>query len=168
MVGFTASWAHGNAVVAEEPPVNDGGLFYFNRKGWGTVIQMRPGFSRWFHIPIPTPVWLDSRRLMLIRAFIQWRQAGGYPRSIYFSDVHLYDGQNMVAALSNRDFKDHPDVVLDGHTTFELFRPMFWQFGASLSFHLSALPYLDAHFIDNRDAPVIVIGAAGADFDVPP
>lgn len=73
MVGFTASWVHGNSVVMDAPPREDGGVFAFNHFGWGAQITMRPGFSRWFHIAIPAPVMLDGQRMNLIRTFLQFR-----------------------------------------------------------------------------------------------
>ena len=81
MAGVTASWAHGNAVVMEQPPQEDGGVLVdFNHFGWGTQITMRPGFPRWFHIPIPTPVLLDGKRMKLIRVWLQFSQILGIGR----------------------------------------------------------------------------------------
>jgi hypothetical protein len=166
MAGFTASWVHGTAVVAEQPRAEDGALFHFNHYGWGTQINLRPGFGRWFHIPLPTPVMLDGQRMKLIRAFIQFSQIAGYPRSGSIQDVHLYDGREKVAAKSANDFKANPSAVIADHQTFELHQPRVWYFGAGLSFKLWAASYTDGHFIDNHDAPWIVIGSAGADFEV--
>lgn len=164
MVAFTASWVHGNAVVAENPPAEDGGLFGFNHFGWGTQITIRPGFARWFHITIPTPVILDDKRMKLIRVFLGYEQIAGYRNSGTIQDVHLWDARQRVAMKSNNDFLSSPEAQITGYKTYELLQPREWWFGVGLSFRLSALPYLDGHFIDNSDAPVIVIGSAGADF----
>lgn len=174
MAGLTASWAHGNAVVAEQPPgyENDGGAFGFgglfslNHFGWGTQIAMRPGFGSWFHIPIPTPVILDGKRMKLIRVFLQWSQIAGYAHSGSISDAHLWDGQTRVAAKSRLDFKDSGFATLPGHTTYELRQSRAWSFGVGLSFRLAAQSFRDGHFLEDRDAPVFVVGSAGADFEV--
>jgi hypothetical protein len=163
MAGFTASWVHGNAVVAEDPIVEDGGMFGFNHFGWGTQIVMRPGFSRWFHIPLPTPVILDGARLKLIRAFIQLHvdRLGSLQR------LDLWDGDRKVGStepISN--FKSSPAAQIPGHQTFELIEPHVVAFGLGLSFRLSATGYANGNFIDNRDAPMFVIGSAGADYEV--
>lgn len=165
MVGFTASWVHGNAVVAESPPAEDGGLLNFNHYGWGTQITMRPGFARWFHIAIPSPVILDGARMKLIRVFLGFRQIAGFRNAGTIQDVHLWDAGQRIAMLSNRDFVNAPAARIDGYRTYELREPRPWGFGVGVSFRLSALPYLEGHFIENRDAPVIVIGSAGADFE---
>ncbi len=166
MAGFTASWVHGNAVVAEEPPADDGGLFGFNHFGWGTQIVMRPGFARWFHIFIPTPVILDDKRMKLIRVFLQWQQIRGYRHSGYIEDAHLWDGQTRIAKESNKDFKQSGFAVIPGHSTYELRQSREWHFGVGLSFRLGGAGNVGGHFVDNSDAPVIVIGSAGADFEV--
>ena len=160
MAGFTASWIHGNAVVAEAPPGDDGGLFFFNHYGWGTQIVIRPGFSRWFHIALPTPVILDGKRLKLIRVFLQLR----IERLGYVDRIHLWDGEKRVAIES--DFKTTPDAVIPGHRTFELYKPWVCQFGLGLSFHLVATSYANGNFVDNSNAPLFVIGSAGTDYEV--
>ena len=166
MAGFTASWVHGHAVVMEQPPQEDGGVFGFNHFGWGTQIVMRPGFARWFHIPIPTPVILDGKRMKLIRFFLQYQQIQGYARSGYIADVHLWDGRTRKALASANDFKSNPDARIDGHVTYEPHRPIEWWFGLGVSFRLGAHGNVGGHFVDNEDAPVLVIGSAGADFEV--
>lgn len=166
MAGFTASWVHGNAVVAEQPSIEDGGLFGFNHFGWGAQIVMRPGFSRWFHIFMPTPVILDGKRMKLIRVFLQWQQIRGHARSALIEDAHLWDGQNRIAKKSNNDFKQNGHATIPGHSTYELHRSREWQFGVGLSFRLGAHGNVGGVFVSNEDAPVIVIGSAGADFEV--
>jgi len=161
MAGFTASWAHGNAAVMETPRGgDDGGVFDFNHFGWGTQIVMRPGFSRWFHIALPSPVMLDGKRMKLIRVFLQLR----IERLGTVQQVHLWDGQNRVAVET--DFKQNPTAQMPGHRTFELLQPREWFFGAGLSFRLSGTGFANGNFVDNRDAPIFVIGSAGADFEV--
>jgi hypothetical protein len=164
MTGFSASWIHGHSVVAEQPPVEDGGLFAFNHFGWGAQITMRPGFARWFHIAIPAPVILDGQRMKLDRVFLGFQQIAGFPHSAAIQDVHLWDGGQKIAALSNHDFKESPAAQIEGHRTFELLQPRAWGFSVGLSFRLSAIGFMSGHFIENKDAPVIVISAAGADF----
>ena len=166
MAGFTASWVHGSAVIQQQSPNEDFGVFYFNHFGWGTQIIMRPGMSHWFHIAIPTPVFLDGSRLKLIRAFLQWEQIAGYPRSGYVQDAHLWDARTCVGRLSNKDFKQSGYATIPGHSTYELRKPRLWEFGVGLSFRLSALPMVSSHWVNDGEAPVIVIGSAGADFEV--
>ena len=66
--------------------------------------------------------------------------------------------------MSNHDFKESPSAQIAGHRTFELIEPRAWGFGVGLSFRLSAAGFMRGQFIDNKDAPVMVIGSAGADF----
>lgn len=164
MAGFTASWAHGHAVVME--PAVDDGVSRFSHFGWGAQIVMRPGFSRWFHIAIPTPVFLDGKRMKLIRVFLQWQQIGGHPRSGRIEDAHLWDGKNRIAKKSNNDFKQSGFATLPDHQTYELPRPREWLFGVGLSFKLKGGENVGGHFVDDNEAPIMVIGSAGADFEV--
>jgi hypothetical protein len=178
--GFTASWVHGNAVVAEHlPPLADSsGLMDFNHFGWGTQITIRPNYSRWFHIAIPTPVIVEGTRMQLLRVFLGVRQiggsvTGGFPRpgsGVPSSpqDLHLYDARNLVAKLSAKtDFNPTPNVSIDGNETFELRAPRTWVFGVGVSFQLSAPPN-NSQINDDKAAPVFVIGSAGADFGPAP
>jgi hypothetical protein len=165
MANITASWVHGNAVVAEKPPVEDGGLLDFNHFGWGTQIVMRPGFVRWFHIFIPSPVLVDGNRAKLIRVFLQWQQVRGEPKTAYIQDAHLWDGGNKVAMKSQNDFMQDDFLVLQGNDTYELRSPVEWYFGVGLSFRLGALPMVKHGWVDNKNAPMIVISSAGADFE---
>lgn len=167
MAGLTASWVHGNAVVMEHPPQEDGGVFDFNHFGWGSQIVMRPGFSRWFHISIPTPVLLDGTRMKLIRVFLQFSQIRGFARSGSIQDAHLWDGQDRIAKLSDNDFKQTGFASLGpAFRTYELPRSREWFFGVGLSFLLSGAGNVGGVFVDNSDAPVMVIASAGADFEV--
>ncbi|HEY2912714.1 MAG TPA: hypothetical protein VGK21_05100 [Candidatus Angelobacter sp.] len=160
MAGFTASWVHGNAVVVEDPPADDGGLYFFNHFGWGTQIVIGPGSSRWFHVALPTPVILDAKRLKVIRVFLQLR----IERLGSLDGADLWDGDTKVATIT--DFKDKPDVQFPGILTFELFEPLACQRGLGLSFHLEAQSYANGNFVDDKNAPMFVIGSAGADYDV--
>lgn len=159
MAGFTASWVHGNAVVSE-------GSANLVHCGWGTQIVMPPGQASWFHISIPTPVILDDKRMKLIRVFLQWQQIRGYPRSVSFADVHLWDGRTRVAKMSNNDFKQDSYATMLGHNTYELRQSREWYFGVGLSFRIGGLPMVNGHWVDTADAPVVVIGSAGADFEL--
>jgi len=165
MAGFTASWVHGNAVVAEQPAEDDGNVFEFNHFGWGTQIVLRPGSARWFHIPIPTPVFLDGKRMKLIRVFLQWEQIRGFAHSAHIEDAHLWDGRNRIAKASDIGFKTSGFATLPGHNTYELRQSKEWAFGVGLSFKLAALGNVGGHFLEGSEAPVVVIGAAGADFE---
>ena len=166
MAGFTASWMHGNAVVMEQRGAESNNAQSFDHFGWGTQIQMRPGFDAWFHIPIPAPVILDNQRMKLIRVFLGFEQIAGHRNSGSIADVHLWDGRNRVAMQSAGGFKSSGVPVMDGFRTFELRQPKEWFFGVGLSFLLRGHGFMDGHFIENRDGPWIVIGSAGADFQV--
>ena len=67
---------------------------------------------------------------------------------------------------SNHDFKESGFATIPGHDTFELIESRGWQFGVGLSFLLSGIGDVGGHFVSNDEAPVIVIGSAGADFDI--
>jgi len=164
MAGFTASWVHGNAVVQELTQIEDGAVLSFVHYGWGTQIRMRPGFSRWFHIPLPTPVMLDGYRMKLIRAFIHIRHIGAVQFEI--RDVHLYDGPHRVAAQSAGDFTAPPSVSIPDCQVYELFEPRVCAFGAGLSFNLAGIVSFDGLVVDERSNPWIVVSSAGADFQI--
>lgn len=166
MAGFTASWVHGTAVVMESPGDLGSYVFEFVHFGWGTQIKVRPGHSGWYHIAIPTPVILDNRRMKLHRVFLQWRQISGYPNCGYIEDAHLWDGQTRVARRSANDFKTSGFATIPGHYTFELREPREWHFGLGLSFKLGAHGNVSGHFVDDREAPTMIVGSAGADFDI--
>jgi len=166
MAVITASWAHGNAVVVEAPDDIGVDIFSFVHYGWGTQICVRPGNSRWFHIPIPTPVLLGGKRVKLIRVFLQWEQKSGYAHCGHIEDAHLWDGQTRVATKSANDFKQDSYAMLPGHDTYELLAPKECYFGLGLSFKLGAHGSVKSHFVDDREAPVMVIGSAGADFEL--
>lgn len=157
MAGFTASWVHGNAVVAQSSD-----LFSFEKYGWGTQIVMRPGQSCWFHIPVPTPEILDGARMQLIRAFIQLRFEG--PGGI-LDELHLWDGDRRVATDTDLKAAIDADVKLPGCRTFEFYQPWVCQFGVGLSFKLAAMTKESAVYTRRDQKPTFVIGSAGAHFE---
>lgn len=166
-----ASWVHGNAVTLEQEVPERGSIFSFRHVGWGIQARIRPGFGGWFHVPIPTPVIVDERRLKLVRAFLLF--AIENRGSLEY--LHLYDGQRLVTKRYKGQNQDANDLLrirgvhhteLDHLNTFELESPAVAEFGFGLSFYVNADGYAGGGFIDDKDAAILTVSAAGGDFDV--
>ena len=69
-----ASWAHGNAVVAENPE----NMAHVGHFGWGSDMAVNPGRAAWFHVPVPTPVMVGDVRVKLQRFFLLFNVAIAY------------------------------------------------------------------------------------------
>jgi hypothetical protein len=79
IMGFHASWVHGNALTVENPEnLNRVGHF-----GWGADMQVKPGKSSWFHIALPTPVILNDARSNLMRVFLMFESEEGSIRKLH-------------------------------------------------------------------------------------
>ena len=176
-MAMTASWIHGNSVVVEDPP-NDPQVFSMTHYGWGTVVRIRPNTSFWLHIPIPTPVIVNDKRLKLIRVFLLWRVASGKG---LLTGLDLWDGGRKITGptvngVVMRAFKspwELRDVYLSSGDylsiekgRFELAMPAPSEVGFNLSFKLSAV-WPDAgagHIPDIWTKAEFHICAAGGDF----
>ena len=74
-MSLNSFWAHGVSIVPEftkEFTNTDNGL-YMRRAGWGTLIKQKGGSGNWFHIPIPSPSFLDTERTYLNGAWLRFK-----------------------------------------------------------------------------------------------
>jgi len=185
-VSTFASWIHGNAVVLEGSAehfvggagtgggyaadgtyvrvTTSGGELHVDdvvmmHMGWGTVAAFRSQQTRWFHIPLPSPVIYDGRRSKMVRFFLLWKIVGG--GSLEF--IHLYDGFRMIP-VGFTNAHQAPDgrlgypagdhSLIDDFSRFELGAPAVSASGFGLSFQVKG----------NKQSELTVT-AAGADFE---
>jgi hypothetical protein len=75
------------------------------RTGFSINLEGKPGSSNWFHFAIPTPVIINDVRL---RANVVMLRFKTYSIDAYIRDVHVYDGEGLIAAHNNVNMsKDH-------------------------------------------------------------
>jgi peptidoglycan hydrolase-like protein with peptidoglycan-binding domain len=87
-----ATWIHGNAALIEHPTQIESQRYFgfFNR------IIGNPDTTNWIHFALPTPVIEDGRRLVMDRFMLR----GTTGRSAILRDVHIRDGERVVALLN--------------------------------------------------------------------
>jgi hypothetical protein len=145
IMALTALWTHGNAVEPEAPQQ----LESITRFGFGTQVKARPGVSKmWFHVPMPTPPFLNGARPKLRRVIL----LGKSSESSCIRRVHIFDGNDRVQDKSvlicgdNLNFNDECVVQLGS-------QPIFKGLGISMFVDASTVPF-DYFF-----------GAFGADWE---
>ena len=161
-----ASWAHGNAVVAELPS----GLI-IRHWGWGTQMQFTFAQNQsppaaWCHIPIPTPVIVNDVRLKVQTPFLLFK-AGQHAA---IDNVHIFDGPNRIHTwntvvgnnAAGRRSGDHSRGI-DSVNTLTLPNPHSVIFGMSIAFTFVPVA------LTTSSPPVdpegtLLITTAGADF----
>ena len=95
-MALTAMWIHGNALIPEFP----NSLESITRRGFGTELTIPRGAGvLWFHVPMPSPVFLAGVRPKLRRVILLC-QSGNLGVSI--TRVHIFDGNDRV--------QDHPGL----------------------------------------------------------
>jgi hypothetical protein len=125
-----------------------------NHLGWGTVVGMFPGSAQWFHIPIPTPVIVDDRRLEMVRFFLFWQIEGNGELAkvdLYDAGVRLFPGFKPKAVYLPYGPGQH--LHIDAYSTFELMQPPAGKFGFGISF-----------LVKCTGPTKLTVTAAGADF----
>jgi hypothetical protein len=148
-----ASWAHGNAVVAENPE----NMAHVGHFGWGSDMAVNPGRAAWFHVPVPTPVMVGDVRVKLQRFFLLFnvRQGQGEIRN-----VRVYDGGNQIQAFDGRHLFGEHRGGLDAANTFVLSAPHPVAWGIGISFMFQAAVGFDTEI----PPPVVSIASVGGDF----
>jgi hypothetical protein len=160
-MGQYSSWVHGHAMVAEDNTLDPKPVSHI---GFGSVIAIRPGFSRWLHIAVPTPVIDNDRRLSVVRVFLLWK----IENRGRFDFVHVWDGHNRIATRYTNQNQGADDIIgvrgdhtnIDPLSTFELERPIPVFTGIGISFFVSTEPTTGPVSND----VVVTLTAAGADF----
>jgi|SRR6476661_1166229 hypothetical protein len=148
---FDASWVHGTALTVEAPQNLDR-VGYF---GWGADMQIRPGKSSWFHIPLPTPVITHDVRTTLERVFILFKTDSGSIRN-----VHVYDGSAKVHEFNDLLLAGEHRINLDNENRFDLPEPHVVAFGIGISFFYQA----DIGFDSAIPPPRLIVATAGGDY----
>jgi len=140
-----AMWVHGNIVRAENPPD------FETRRGWGIQFGGRAKIN-WFHIPLTTPVILDSVRPKLAKIFVFYKTNGATIKSI-----HVFDGPTKVKAFDGLNLSGDHSKSLDASNTLAITPSLTISSGLGLSVgvEFGATP------------GDILFTAAGADFMTP-
>lgn len=149
-----ASWIHGNALTVEQPGVLASPS---NHYGWGADVEVTPGQSSWFHIPVPTPVIVSDVRTKFQKFFILFETVDNLGS---ISQVHIYDGSFKIQEFNNLNHQGAHRTQLDGYNTFNLSTPHTVLFGIGITFLFQASTAFDG---PNPPARLIV-GSAGVDF----
>src|SRR5712691_4726085 len=121
MAAKYASWVLGCAVVPElmgTPPLvdNDGGAFSgVNgfRRAFGAFFKIAPGEANWFHIPIPTPVFLGDKRATLGSVFALFSIDRGL-----LDTVLVFDALNQIHFQGGLNVSGNHLGGLDGSNSF--------------------------------------------------
>jgi hypothetical protein len=147
-------WVHGNALTVESPENLDSAGHY----GWGADLVIEGGKASWFHIPLPTPVILHDARAQLLRVFILFESEEGKG---YIENVHIFDGSSKVQEFNGLHLEGPHRTHLDSENTFNLSKPHVVRFGIGITFR-----YLAAIGFDSPVSSRLIVGTAGADYDV--
>ncbi|MBB3724448.1 DUF6623 family protein [Nonomuraea dietziae] len=128
-MALTAMWTHGNAVIPETPEL----LNECKRFGFGTQVKLKRNTKQWFHVPMPTPVFLGGARQKLKRIFILSNSTAG---NECITRVHIFDNNNLIAdrgvfICGNRLTISSSNTILMDHT---------------INFGLSVTMFIDAVF----------------------
>lgn len=152
-MSFQASWIHGNALKAENPE----NLNRIGYSGWGAEIEVQHGRGSWFHISLPTPVFLSDVRSTLFRVFLLFEAVPGTIRN-----VHIYDGSARIQEFNGLELYGEHRTAVDESNTFTLAAPYLVKFGIGVSFYyLADFGLGGSPFPPNR----LTIASAGADYN---
>jgi len=142
MAAKYASWVHGCAVVPElmgNPPLqfppNGGGPFSdVNgfRQAFGVSFRIAPNSANWFHIPIPTPVFLEDKQATLGSVFALFRIDGGR-----LDHVLVFDGARIIFDRPGLDISGDHSGGLDNSNSFVVNHDAIG-FGVCFSLHFAA------------------------------
>ncbi|MBL8155297.1 MAG: hypothetical protein JNM70_14030 [Anaerolineae bacterium] len=88
-----AMWTHGNSVNVEFPDR----MQSVQPVGYSVRLKGKPFTNNWFHFAIPTPVIVDTQRLVVGSVLLRLRVGPG----AFVSAVHIYDGEQRIAVHNN-------------------------------------------------------------------
>jgi hypothetical protein len=83
-------WAHGNALVVENPSDIDS----ISYRGWGAEVRVKAGASTWLHVPIPTALSADDEGAVLMTAHLDFIADGAGAVNtivVYDGDLNVYE-----------------------------------------------------------------------------
>jgi hypothetical protein len=149
-MSLQAFWVHGNAVQPEYPDR----LESFTRKGWGTVLKVKPKTNNWIHIPFTTPVLIDGVRPTLKKVFIFYKT-----QDVLIDRLHIYDGKKKVRSSEvfwKGDYSASIDNAHNAHGTVTSV-PIIIYYGMEVCVRIK-------HF-SGEDRSVLFT-CAGADFEL--
>lgn len=145
-----AMWTHGNSIEVEFPDR----MQSVQPVGYSVRLKGKPFTNNWFHFAIPTPVIVNTERLVVGSVLLRLRVGPG----AFVSAVHIYDGEQRIAV--------HNNLKLAPAGQFALYRfdvPMHpaikWGLGISVGIQ----------FVDDANLPpdtrlLVEICSAGCDF----
>ena len=144
-----AMWVHGHGMQIEYPERLD----VQKRMGFYFQIKGKPFTSNWFHFAIPTPVIVDSKRLIVGSVMVRLRTGPG--ASVHA--VHIYDGETKIAAHDGLNLSPQGNFVFP---RFDVPTHPYIKWGLGIS--------VGVKFGDAANLPpnklLVELSAAGCDF----
>jgi hypothetical protein len=138
-----AMWIHGHSIRIEYPNLMDDDT---RRAGGFMRLVGLAGKHNWFHVAIPTPVYVEDHRLTIDSLMLRFRTSGAT-----LTKVHIYDGEDSI--MSHNELSLNPnDWTFE---RFDVFSKPKVKWGVGLSFKV------DFGSGTNRK---IEVSAAGGDF----
>lgn len=144
-------WTHGTALTVESSENIIGNRYY----GWGADMDIIPGKSSWFHIPLSSPQKLNNDSVRLLRTYLFFNAFNCSIRN-----VHIYDGSAIVQEYNELFLEDEHRLAKDSWNTFNLTKEHTINTGIGISFFCVAAIGFDSQI----PQPRLIIGTAGADY----
>ena len=144
-------WTHGNALTIESPE----NISAPGRYGWGADIDMIPGKSSWFHIPLSSPQTINGSNARLSKLYLFFNAFNCSIR-----DVHIYDGSVKVHEFGGFFLEEEHRIVKDTVNTFILPKEHVVQTAIGISFFCIASIGFDSPIA----TPRLIVASAGADY----
>lgn len=107
-----AMWIHGHSLRIEYPDRVESA----RRHGSAITLVGRADSKNWFHLAIPTPVFVDDKRMDLDSVMLRFRTSGAT-----ITKVHSYDGDRRFEprhdglSLTAGDYRFERFAVHDAH-----------------------------------------------------
>ncbi len=102
-------WIHGVNVQVEY--TDPGRELYIRRAGFGTVIRQRVGTNNWFHLAIPTPLYLDDDEVVYRGLAL----SGYINNKATIRKVDIWHGRQRIltqnVSLSSKDLYEYFDLA---------------------------------------------------------
>jgi hypothetical protein len=153
-----AMWIHGTSANVENPnSLIPNGIV---RRGSGTSFFAHSGSFNWFHLAVPTPVYVDDQRPLLSKVFVFYKLTSGSIKS-----VHLWDGPSRVRTLDGLDLHGDHSVAIDDANGWGIDPLLTIRYGLGISVGVQFNINMDTP--DTLDKLEFLITTAGADFAAP-
>lgn len=151
MTTLYSFWTHGTALTVESPE----NVSYIGYFGWGADMDINPGKSSWFHIPLTSPQMLNSDTVRILRTYLFFNAFNCSIRN-----VHVYDGSMIIHEYNDLSLNGEHRIKKDNSNTFNLLREHTMHSGIGISLFCSA----EIGFDSQIPQPRLIIGTAGADY----